>query len=149
MRIVLALLTCALLSANLFLPPVAAQHSSAEEAIREADRMLAKAIADKSPDRAAALYDSEALGAGSAMFPARGAADFRTNWAKEFAQPNFDLTWKTDKIVVTESGALAYASGTWQDHGKTIGPFLEVWRKQADGKWKIVIDAAWLGQPSE
>lgn len=121
----------------------------AEAAIRQADEAWVKAIEAKSVDLTAAVYDHEAVTAGSAMFPARGIAAFRENWATLFSQPDFNLTWKTDTIVVIESGTIAYATGTWSQLGPTgnvTGPYLAVWRKQPDGQWKVLIDAAWAEQ---
>ncbi|HTZ20565.1 MAG TPA: DUF4440 domain-containing protein [Opitutaceae bacterium] len=115
-----------------------------ETAIREADAAWAKAIASKSIDQTLACYDPEAITAGSAMFPARGLQSFRENWAKLFARPDFALTWKTDKVVFTESATVAYTAGTWSMSGPNDnGPYLAVWRKQPDGQWKVLIDAGW------
>jgi len=116
---------------------------SVESMIRSADAAWAEAIASKSVDQTLAVYAPEAVTAGSAMFPARGLADFRAAWPRLFAEPDFALTWKTEHIVVTESGSLAYSSGTW-NNGKQHGPFLAVWQKQTDGQWKVLIDAAWI-----
>ena len=119
--------------------------ATTEAAIRQADEARATAIASKSIDRTLAMYDPEALTAGSAMFAARGLPDFRRNWARMFALPDFALTWKVDKIVITESGTIAYSTGSWRMPGPTdrTGPYLAVWRKQPDGQWKVLIDAAW------
>jgi ketosteroid isomerase-like protein len=120
---------------------------ASEAAIREADGAWAKAVESKSVDLTVAAYDPEAVTAGSAMFPARGIASFRENWATLFSQPDFNLTWKADSVVVTESGTIAYSTGSWSQKsptGTAVGPYLAVWRKQRDGRWKVLIDAAWI-----
>jgi ketosteroid isomerase-like protein len=114
-----------------------------ESAVRIADQAWEKAVAEKSIERTMEMYDAEAVTAGSAMFPANGIADFRANWTKFFAQPDFSLSWKTEKVLITKSGTIAYSSGTWASNAKPMGPYLAVWRKQSDGKWKLLIDAAW------
>jgi len=121
--------------------------SGPEAAIREADGAWAKAIAEKSVEQTVTFYDPEAVTAGSAMFRAQGIPAFRASWEKMFAQPGFALTWTVARVVVTESGTMAYSTGTWKS-GTDQGPYLAVWRKQPDGRWKVLIDAAWMIPPS-
>ena len=117
-----------------------------ETAVRQADEAWAKAVASRSVEQTIALYDAEAVTAGI-MTPARGLAEIRAMWVDAFAQPDFFLTWKADKVVVTESGTIAYSGGSWQMSGPNpTGPYLAVWRKQADGRWKVLIDAAWYAR---
>jgi ketosteroid isomerase-like protein len=87
---------------------------SAEEAIRQADAAWMKAIASKSVEQTVEMYDAEVVTAGSAMPPARGLAGIRAMWTKLFAQPDFVLTWKTDKVVLMDSGLMACSTATWR-----------------------------------
>lgn len=60
-------------------------------------------------------------------------------FASLFAKP-WDVTYLVDEVVVSESGDMAYQTGTWGDsHSK----YLTVYRRTPDG-WKIVADA-WSG----
>jgi ketosteroid isomerase-like protein len=51
-------------------------------------------------------------------------------------------------VEVAQSGDIGYTSGTYEftmndASGKPVnerGKYLEVWKKQADGKWKCVMD---------
>jgi ketosteroid isomerase-like protein len=140
----LMLLTCAwFLLVGCSRTPTGNTH--AESAVREADDAWSRAIASKSVDQTVSMYDPEAITAGSAMFPARGVAAFRKNWEKLFAQPDFSLVWKVENVVVTESGTIAYSTGSWHTADpKVSGPYLAVWRKQPDGQWKVLVDAAWI-----
>ncbi len=62
--------------------------------------------------------------------------------------PNFDLSFEADNVVVAGSGDLAYETGTYSftlsdAEGKpapTHGHYLVVWRKESDGTWKVVRD---------
>jgi len=122
---------------------------ASDVAVRLADEAWAKAIASKSVEATVAMYDAEAVTAGSAMFRASGLAALRANWAKMFAVPDFALSWKIDRAVVMASGTMAYTAGTWQMASPSgTGPYLAVWRKQPDGQWKVLIDAAWYGAPA-
>jgi ketosteroid isomerase-like protein len=121
----------------------AASASQNEEAIRQADKKCLEAVESRSLERTLEVYAPDAVTAGSAMFPAHGLADFRAGWTQVFADPGFALTWETDKVVVMESGSIAYSSGTW--HNQNLhGAHLAVWQKQPNGLWKIIIDSAWV-----
>lgn len=65
-----------------------------------------------------------------------------------FAAPGFSITWKTEKVEVSQSGDMAYSSGidrisvTTPD-GKTVteeNRGVAIWRKQPDRSWKCVLD---------
>jgi ketosteroid isomerase-like protein len=59
-----------------------------------------------------------------------------------------DITWHVKKVGVARSGELGYTSGTSEmtskdASGKTMsdhGKYLTVWKKQADGTWKVLFD---------
>jgi ketosteroid isomerase-like protein len=127
-------------------PPTKASQAD-EMAIRTVDEAWAGAIGKKSIEETVSFYDPEAVTAGSAMPPAKGIAAIRAMWTQLFADPGFALTWKVDKVVITESQTIGYSSGTW-NIGTSSGPYFAVWRKQPDGKWKVLMDAAWYGQKS-
>lgn len=58
------------------------------------------------------------------------------------------LPWQAAKVEVSRSGDLGYTIGTYEgtwtppkgEAVKDRGKYLEVWKKQADGKWKCVAD---------
>jgi ketosteroid isomerase-like protein len=129
--------------------PVSASDTEAEaQAIQsEADAWF-KAIAEKDLEKTLSFYaaDAEYLSAGR---PAVSTADERRKyWAEDYATPGFASDETTTKIEVAKSGDLAYQRGTYvlraQDgQGKMTqsnGKFMVVWKKEADGKWKAIID---------
>jgi ketosteroid isomerase-like protein len=118
--------------------------STPEEAIQAANEIWLKAIENKSVEQTVSVYDTEAVTAGSAMPPAQGIAGIRAMWANLFAQPGFNLSWKTDKVVVTKSGTIAFMTAIWRGEPNLTGPCMAVWRKQPDGQWKVLIDSAWF-----
>jgi uncharacterized protein (TIGR02246 family) len=69
--------------------------------------------------------------------------------------PNFALGFTTTNIVVAGSGDLAYETGRYvitssdanNAPANQSGGYVVVWRKQADGTWKVVIDAP-ISDPS-
>jgi uncharacterized protein (TIGR02246 family) len=65
-----------------------------------------------------------------------------------FALPGFNLSWKASKADVSGTVDLGYTIGTYQlttnnADGKPqteVGKYVTVWKKQADGQWKVVAD---------
>lgn len=70
--------------------------------------------------------------------------------------PGTAVSWKVTKVEVAKSGELGYLYGTYeltmkdpkggppaQDRGKLV----EIWKKQADGKWKCIVDTYNSDQP--
>jgi ketosteroid isomerase-like protein len=51
-----------------------------------------------------------------------------------------DVTCTPDRITAAASGDLGYAYGACKGEGSSEYGFLHVWRKQADGTWKIAVD---------
>lgn len=80
--------------------------------------------------------------------PIVGKEAIRRYVASAFATPGFSITWQTDKVEISESGDLAYSTGI--DRISVKGPdgkpvteenrSVAVWKKQADGSWKCVVD---------
>ena len=63
--------------------------------------------------------------------------------------PAFALSFEADNVVVARAGDIAYETGTYsmsmtgpdKKPATEKGHYVVVWRKQADGTWKAVIDA--------
>lgn len=70
---------------------------------------------------------------GKCVWQARIADKSRLEWAPELAE-------------IAASGDLGYTSGPWRftaagaDKPSAFGHFFTVWKKQADGNWKVLID---------
>ncbi|NIV14843.1 MAG: DUF4440 domain-containing protein [Aliifodinibius sp.] len=62
--------------------------------------------------------------------------------------PNLSLTWEPKQVEVSKSADLGYTWGTYQyetraSDGASVvgyGKYVNVWKKQQDGSWKVVID---------
>ncbi len=72
----------------------------------------------------------------------------RQSWAALLG-PNIAVSWKVSKAEVAESGELGYLYGTYEESIKDPkggppvqdrGKLVEVWKKQADGNWKCIVD---------
>ncbi len=118
-----------------------------EAAIRTLDSAWNKSAADKNADVFATYYaaDGVLLAPGDPM--AKGHDAIHTAIAGLVAMPGFSLTFAPDQV--TAKGDLAYEIGTYKltlndKAGKmhaSTGKYVVVWARQADGSWKVVIDA--------
>ena len=79
---------------------------------------------------------------------ASGKEAIKTTFASMHDMSGFSVTWKPSMAEVANSGDLGYTIGTYKlsvndstgmpmaDEGK----YLTVWKKQADGSWKVAAD---------
>ena len=59
-------------------------------------------------------------------------------------------TWQPTKVEVAKSGDLGYSTGTNtitmnDEKGKPVttkGKYATIWKKMADGSWKVIVDIA-------
>lgn len=118
-----------------------------EKAIRETDAQWSKTAGANDLEGTVAFYTDDA----SLLPPnapiATGKQAIRAVWAGLLG-PGVSLSWQPTKVEVARSGDLAYLVGTYQltvkdPKGASMtdkGKMVEVWKKQADGKWKAVAD---------
>ena len=119
-----------------------------EAAIRSEDADCLKAWAAKDVDLGLSCYSDDA-----SVFPsnapiATGKEAIRALWSQVFETPGFALSWDISKLEVSRAGDLAYAYGTYEQtvndpEGNPIterGKWVGVYKKQADGQWKMVAD---------
>jgi uncharacterized protein (TIGR02246 family) len=119
-----------------------------EQAIRAADAAQLKAAQAKSLDGVVAAYSEDASWLPPNAPMVSGKAAVRASWARFLAAPGFNIDWQIDKLEVGRSSDIAYLIVTYQlsmdgpdgkpasDNGKSI----EIWKKQADGTWKLAAD---------
>jgi ketosteroid isomerase-like protein len=115
--------------------------------VEAAERAFAASMAKRDVRAFAALVAPDAVfvAGGATPRPLRGKAAVLEWWNQFFAAPAAPFSWEPDLVQVLESGGLALTSGPVKDPtGKITGRFNSIWRREADGQWKIVFDK---GQP--
>jgi uncharacterized protein (TIGR02246 family) len=139
----LVLLGCAAAPA-----PAPDTRAADEAAIRKADTAWAAAAQTKKADAWMAFYGDDAV----VLPPNDKIATKRDDISKMIgglmALPDLSITWQASKVEVARSGDIAYLYGAYTlsfkgDKGKTEsdhGKMTEIWRKQADGGWKCIVD---------
>jgi uncharacterized protein (TIGR02246 family) len=136
-----------LLTAGCNQPAPADTRAADESAVKETDAQWSKTAMANDLDGTVSYYSDDA----SLLPPnapiAIGKQSIRAVWAT-MLNPNVAVSWEVTKAEVARSGDLAYVTGTYQiaaknPEGKSQedrGKMVEVWKKQADGKWKTVAD---------
>lgn len=113
--------------------------------------MYLKNIADRDAKKYFAHFADDASG----LYPGTPICDGKLSiraWVEPmFADPGFSFTMKSSRIETSKGGDVAYSMGTYvlsftDAKSKNVktenGKYLTVFRKQADGSWKVAADAA-------
>ena len=119
-----------------------------EKAIRDAETAWANVVPTGDVDKVVAFYAEDAVMLPPGEGVATGKAAIRASWSQLLGLTDLKLTWAPTKVEVAKSGDLAYDVGTYamsykDASGKAvndIGKFSTVWRKEATGGWKVVVD---------
>ena len=119
-----------------------------EAAIRKTDAEWVKAGQSKQLDAWMAFYADDAT-----VLPPNGPTatnreSIRKIIAELMALPGASINWQLTKVEVARSGDIGYGYGTYEltfndPKGKPVndrGKVLEIWKKQADGNWKCIVD---------
>ena len=122
--------------------------SADERALRNLDSEWSKAAGSKDVDKTVSYYADDAIVIPPNSPALTGKEPIRAMWKGMLGAPGFSGGWKATKVDVARSGDLAYVSGSYEmtendATGKPMtdkGKYLEVWKKQADGTWKCVVD---------
>ena len=103
----------------------------------------------KDADKFTSVYAEDATVMMEAAPDVTGKAAIREAIGGMMQDPNFALSFAANKVVVARSGDLAYETGTYsmtmsdakKKPSTNSGNYVVVWQKQADGAWKVMVDA--------
>lgn len=108
---------------------------------------FAKDVAEKGGAAFAAWFANDGVTLGNGVAPVVGkvAIEKSTNWSPK----DYQLTWTPTDAAMSPSGDMGYTWGHFEGHSKdangnpvtTTGRYITIWRKQADGSWKVALDA--------
>ncbi|MGA3044520.1 MAG: DUF4440 domain-containing protein [Bryobacteraceae bacterium] len=123
-------------------------HQAEVQTLRDLDAQWSKTAGAKDLDATIAFYSDDAVVMPGDAPVANTRQTIRDEWAPMLA-PNASVSWQVNQAEVARSGDVGYARGVYQlvmkdAAGKATteqGKFLEVWKKQADGKWKCAVDS--------
>lgn len=108
--------------------------------VRSAEIAFAKTMAVRDHDAFASHVADEALFF-SRKGVLRGKAAVAAGWKSFFEGEKAPFSWEPEVVDVLDSGTLALSSGPVRDpEGKQIGTFNSIWRRETDGRWRVVFD---------
>jgi uncharacterized protein (TIGR02246 family) len=127
---------------------IADTRAADEAAIRAASQEWSNAASSRDLEKAVSFYAEDATYNPPGAPLAAGKDAIRKVWANVVAIPGGNLRWVSSKVEVARSGDLAYDTGAYtltknDASGKPVtatGKYVVVWKKQADGKWKVIQD---------
>jgi len=116
-----------------------ADDTKREAELRAAETAFAKTMADRDHAAFASFLSEEAIFSGEGV--QRGREAVAAAWAGLFKGEKAPFSWKPEYVAVLGSGDLGTTQGpVFNPEGKRVGTFNSVWRREADGKWKIIFD---------
>ncbi|MBP7570205.1 MAG: nuclear transport factor 2 family protein [Acidobacteria bacterium] len=137
---ILLLLAAIAAGAHAQQPQVAADIARLADEVRERERAFARTMAQRDHAAFVTFLADEAVFVGQKQ-AFRGKDAVAEAWKRLFEGPQAPFSWEPERVEVIESGTLALSSGPVRDpSGKRTGTFNSVWRREADGTWKIVLD---------
>jgi ketosteroid isomerase-like protein len=140
-RIALILLAAVAAAASSPAPPAIAEtNAELADQVSAAETAFAKTMADRDHAAFGTFVADEAIffGRKGAL---RGKSAVIEAWKPlyEGAKPPF--SWAPEQVEVLDSGTLAISSGPVRNpEGKQTGVFSSIWRRERDGRWKVLFD---------
>lgn len=120
------------------------------DAVMEADRAFARATAERGVDGWVSFFAEDGAMVGQTREVGHDA--IRAAMAPVFADSTFSLQWEPVQAEVAASGDLGYTVGRYESRRmgtdglevRQTGSYLTVWKRGADGSWKVALD---IGSP--
>lgn len=122
-----------------------------ESQLMQADRDFAAAVAEGGAEVWAAWFDPQGAMIQPRAGEISGTASIRSAMAG-LDEPGVSLEWEPYSADIAASGDLGYTVGRYTSRGPgegdaevvSHGLYVTIWRRQADGSWKVAMD---LGNP--
>jgi len=130
----------ALAATTLMAAPMPQSAPDLQAEVRAAERAFAKTMADRDHEAFTTFLADEAIFFGGPA-PLRGKEAVAAGWKRFYDGPQAPFSWDPEVVEVLDSGTLALSSGPVKDPaGTVIGVFNSIWRREADGRWRVVFD---------
>ena len=111
-----------------------------QDQVRETERAFAATMAERDHEAFSSFLSGETIFFAGEV-PLRGKQAVADAWAPYFEGPDAPFSWEPVTVEVLESGTLALSSGPVYDRaGNIVATFQSIWRREADGAWKIIFD---------
>ena len=109
------------------------------EQVRAAETAFAKTMADRRFDAFPDFVAEDAVFRGSTL--RIGRAEVVEGWKHFYDKPAAPFSWSPDLVTVAADGRTAISTGLARGaDGQAISRFTSIWRKDADGHWRVIVD---------
>ena len=129
-------------------PARAVDPATARREVRQAE--IAFATAFRNRDRRAffAMIADDAVFLGPHR-TLRGKRQVLGVWDRFFAAPAAPFSWVPERVEISGDGSLGLSTGPVRDpSGMQIASFSSIWRRQADGSWRVIFDGPGCPAPA-
>ncbi len=117
------------------------------EALRETELAFAESLQQRDFERFLSFIEEDAVFVSGR--PLRGRQAIADAWSVYFGEDPPSLSWAPATVEVLPAGDLGLTTGPYRttlrgEQGEPIpatGTFFSIWRRQADGAWKIIFDS--------
>ena len=122
------------------LPSLAAPPATADAELWRRECAFAATMAERNLQAFAGFVSEQAV-FHSGPTPLKGREAVRRFWQRFYADAAAPLSWYPDQAELLEPDRLAHTSGpVFGADGKLSGRFHTIWRKEADGQWRVLLD---------
>ena len=112
------------------------------EQVRARERAFAKTMADRDHAAFATFVAEDAVFLSGPNRALRGRPAVADGWKRLYEKPEAPFSWEPETVEVLDSGALALSTGPVRDpRGNRVGTFNSIWRRDADGQWRVLFDS--------
>lgn len=135
----LQLAVLVLLSSVHAAPAVAQAHPELARQVVAAESSFAASMASRDFATFGEYVAADAIFFGDQ--PLRGREAVIRGWREYFTGPDAPFSWQPEIVEVLASGDLALSSGpVFSPDGRRIATFNSIWRRDADGRWRVIFD---------
>jgi ketosteroid isomerase-like protein len=123
-------------------------NAATELHLRGLDAQWSKVAGTKDLDKTVSYYADDAMVFAPNTPGATSKEAIRKVWKDLFDAPGASISWRTSRVEVAKSGDLAYVTGSYEagmndaagKPVKEVGKYVAIFKKQADDKWKCIVD---------
>lgn len=113
-----------------------------EESLRRTETAFAQTMADRDLEAFASFLEEGAVFS-SPQGTSKGKDAILEEWSRYFEEDTAPFSWRPERVFVSPDGTLGGTTGPVMDAaGNVGGQFVSTWRRQPDGRWKIILDMA-------
>lgn len=126
------------------------------ESLRQAELAFARSVADQDFERFLSFIEEDAIFTAGGIL--RGREAVGEAWSSAFfGEGAARIRWRPETVVVLAAGDLGLSTGPYEitttgadgEEVRRRGTFFSLWRRQADGSWKVALDGGVPGGAAE